>query len=80
MIDPPPSTGQSRLPRSAVVIAPAAVRRAAGFGFAAGALQRFDPVVQRVFVALKTREPLLRLLRAAARLAQVGLPRVLERR
>src|SRR6267142_589361 len=46
---------------------------------AACALQRLDPVVERVFVALKTREPLLRLLRAAARRAQVGLPLVLER-
>src|SRR3989442_4335457 len=51
---------------------------AARLGLAPGALERHDAVVQALFVALELGESLRRLARAAARLAQRGLARVLE--
>src|SRR5581483_6471011 len=53
--------------------------RAARLGVAAGALERGDPVVEGLFVALQLREPLPRLARAAARGPQGRLALVLER-
>src|SRR5688572_7293333 len=52
---------------------------AARFRLAARALQRFDAVIERLFVALQAGEPLLGLARAAPCRAQAAFARALER-
>src|SRR5438552_3394964 len=52
---------------------------AARLRLAPGAFQRLDPIVERAFIAIQAREPLLRRPRAAAGRAEVGFALALER-